>query len=50
MHPETFSELVLAITEILPNATFDQDNDGQVIIYTDLELTADDRLVEFYPD
>jgi hypothetical protein len=32
----TYADLVNNISLILPNATFGEDNDGQLIIYTDL--------------
>ena len=32
----TFDELYTKVLEILPNATFGEDNEGQLIIYTDL--------------
>ena len=32
-------ELENAINEILPNASFGTDNDGQIIIYTDLKIS-----------
>ena len=32
----TYEELVRAILEVCPNATFGEDNDGQLVIYTDL--------------
>jgi hypothetical protein len=34
--PETRAALELAITRILPGAEFDEDNDGQIVIYTAL--------------
>ena len=41
-----YDELVKRITKILPNASFGDDNDGQVVIYTDLRLPMDDKLDE----
>lgn len=35
---KTLGNLNTLILEILPNATLGEDNDGQVIIYTDLRL------------
>lgn len=32
----TFNELVCAILEVCPTASFGEDNEGQIIIYTDL--------------
>lgn len=45
--PNTISELLAAILPILPNATLDEDNIGQIIIYTDLTTQGDDTLVPF---
>lgn len=42
----TLSELLAAILPILPNATLDQDNDGQILIYTNLTLNSDDTLTD----
>lgn len=37
-------ELMAAVTELLPEATIDQDNDGQLVVYTNLTLiTNTDR-------
>lgn len=44
MRFSTFGELVDVICEILPNATFGDDNDGQLIIYTNLHISNDDSL------
>jgi hypothetical protein len=30
----TFAELANKVLQILPDATFDEDNDGQLVIYT----------------
>lgn len=45
-----FDTMVGKILKVLPYATFDEDNDGQVIIYTDLKLDKDNNLVSFDPD
>ncbi len=45
----TFQELMDKITRILPDATFDEDLDGQVIIYTDLSEKQDGQLEPFDP-
>lgn len=37
----TFDELCSKILKILPNATFDQDNEGQLIIYTDIYMEGE---------
>ena len=34
--PTKYADLVNLIHKILPNATFDEDNYGQLVIYTDL--------------
>lgn len=47
----TYAQLVDAISTILPNATFDEDNDGQLIIYTDMKQVGkdDEELVSLPP-
>lgn len=46
--PRTFGELYTAITAIIPNASFDETVDGQIIIYTDLVVNydAEEELLE----
>lgn len=41
----TINQLFAEILRVLPNATFDEDNDGQIIIYTNLRET-DEGVVE----
>lgn len=42
------NELMSKILEVLPNAMFGTDNDGQVIIYTNLKVVdSDGTLTEF---
>lgn len=44
----TYQQLVRAIAKILPNATLGEDNDGQLIVYTNLsEVENEDELVDF---
>lgn len=38
----TYVELAQAIAAILPNATFGEDNDGQIVVYTNLRQTESD--------
>ena len=45
-----FDTMVGRILKVLPNATFDEDNDGQVIIYTDMRLDKNNNLVGFGSD
>ena len=45
----TYDELMRAILEVLPHATAGEDNDGQLIIYTDMRLSGDD-VVPFEED
>jgi hypothetical protein len=40
----TFDELVGKILQVLPNATFDKDNYGQLIIYTDCTTDSNDNV------
>ncbi len=42
----TYDELMAAILTILPHATAGEDNDGQLVIYTDMRLDGD-NVVEF---
>ena len=42
-----FNKAVTEVLRVFPNATFDEDNNGQVIIYTDTRLDPRDNLVEF---
>jgi hypothetical protein len=42
-----FNEAVAEVLKVFPNATFDEDNDGQIIIYTDKRLDPRERLVDF---
>lgn len=37
----TLNDLILKITAVLPSAQFDKDNNGQIIIYTDLTYPKD---------
>lgn len=41
------NEVYGQILSIFPNATLDEDNDGQIIIYTDNSVDAQDNLVPF---
>ena len=41
----TFDALINAVLNILPEAVFDTDNDGQIIIYTNLIQAGVDELV-----
>ena len=45
----TFDELETAIWKILPSAQFEEDNYGQIIIYTDLEEKPSGNLETFSP-
>ena len=42
----TLQELMVAIDKILPGAQIGEDNDGQIVIYTDL-MEKDEKLVKF---
>ena len=43
----TINELYEKISEILPNAQLDFDNHGQLVIYTDMKVAQDDKVVPF---
>lgn len=42
----TLEQLGVAIRAILPNAIFDEDNNGELIISTGLRINVDNELVE----
>jgi hypothetical protein len=42
--PSTFGDLMKLIAGPLPNATIGEDNDGQLVIYTDLREAAGGQL------
>ncbi len=47
----TYEELIEEIERIIPNANFERDNHGQIVIYTGLtEKNGSDELVAFDPD
>ncbi|MCI0557190.1 MAG: hypothetical protein MN733_01755 [Nitrososphaera sp.] len=50
----TFDELIRKILEILPYATLDEDNYGQIIIYTDMKNILDEngksKIIQFNVD
>lgn len=35
---DALDKLMVAVIELIPGATFETDNEGQVVIYTDLKL------------
>lgn len=41
-----FNEFYSRLLEILPNATVGEDNDGQLVIYTDMRV-SEDKLIPF---
>lgn len=43
----TFDELVAAILSVIPDAVFEEDNEGQLIIYTGLRETDGGGLEAF---
>ena len=46
----TFNELQFAIEELLPGAQLDEDNEGQIVVYTDLMIdpkTSSRQVVPF---
>ena len=36
----TFDEMLRKVLEVLPNATAEEDNDGQIVLYTNLCMSA----------
>lgn len=47
---KTFDDMMKAVLAIFPNAQLEQDNYGQVIVYTDLSLDSKDNVVPFEED
>ena len=45
----TFDELMRKVLDFLPDAQFEEDNYGQIIVYTDLEETPNGQLRKFEP-
>lgn len=41
----TLNEMLNIIRQVLPNASVGEDNDGQVVIYTDKRLDSQENLV-----
>jgi hypothetical protein len=48
--PKTYSELVNLIAQVLPEASFGEDGEGQLVIYTNLSEDREGNLSEFVPD
>jgi hypothetical protein len=46
----TIGELQVRIRKIIPDAAFERDNYGQIVIYTNLEDGPDNTVVDFDPD
>jgi hypothetical protein len=44
---KSFDWLCTKVLQIMPNATFDEDNDGQIIIYTGLEEDSTGTIHKF---
>ena len=42
----TFGDLYVEVTNLFPNATIGTDNDGQLIVYTNLIETSDGTIEE----
>ena len=43
----TFDEMLQKVLEIFPNAQADEDNEGQLVIYTDRQVNKDGNVVQF---
>ena len=48
--PKTYADLVNLIATVLPQASFGEDGEGQLIVYTNLSEDRDGNLSEFVPD
>ena len=46
LSPLTYKWLVNTFTQLLPGCSFDEDNEGQIIIYTNLRRNSDDVLID----
>ena len=44
---QNFDSLYRAILKLLPRASCDEDSQGQLVIYTDLQVNADEKLELF---
>jgi hypothetical protein len=44
---KTFDDMMNAVLAIFPNAQLEEDNYGQIIVYTDLSLDSKDNVVPF---
>ena len=42
----TYRWLVDTVTDLLPGCSFDEDNEGQIVIYTNCRRTSDGVLVD----
>lgn len=49
MRSMTFDQLMTQVLAIIPNAQFDEDNFGQIIIYTDLTQPSSNPADELVP-
>lgn len=45
----TFDDLMRKILDVIPDATLDEDNEGQIVIYTGLEEDAQGNIRQFEP-
>lgn len=45
----TYDEMLTKIREILPKARFEEDNNGQILIYTDMEVGSSENPDEVVP-
>ena len=45
----TFDDLMRRVLAIIPDATLDEDNEGQIVIYTGLEEDARGNIRQFEP-
>ena len=43
----TYNEMYKKVLEIFPDAQFEEDNDGQLVIYTDTKVTHNGKIITF---
>lgn len=50
MRVMTLDELIRKVLEILPESTVGEDNEGQLVVYTNLSVGSDGTLIQFESD
>lgn len=50
MSNSSFNDMARKILAVFPDATFGEDNEGQLIVYTDMRVDSNDQICPFIPD